>query len=929
MDSTYDLQKIQDIEIDKEIKKSFIDYAMSVIVARALPDVRDGLKPVHRRILYAMYEDNLTHDKPYYKSATTVGNVLGRYHPHGDVAVYDTMVRMAQPFSLRYPLVEGHGNFGNVDGDGAAAYRYTESRLARFTEEMMEDIDKDVVDFVPNFDNKRKEPTVLPSRFPNLLLNGSQGIAVGMATNIPPHNLGEVVDGIIALIDNPDIKIPELVQYIKGPDFPTHASIHGTRGIYEGYMTGRGKVIVRAKADIEEYKNTHRIIVTEIPYQVNKSTLVESIADLVKDKRVDGITGIRDESGRAGMRIVIDLRRDAQPLVVLNLLYKFTQLQDTFSMNMLALVNGEPKMLNLKQILVHYVKHQQDVVYRRVKYDYERAKKRAHLLEGLKIALDNIDEVISIIRASSTIPEARANLIARFDFSEIQAQYIVEMPLGRLTGLERNKILDELAALEKLIAELQEILSDSNKILDIIKDDLLEIKRRYNDERRTRIEEAVDEIMLEDLISRQNCVVTYTGAGYIKRLPADTYQAQRRGGKGIIAMATKEEDAVEDLYVANSHDFLLFFSNRGRVYVKKCYEIPESGRTSKGTNIVNILQMEDNEKITSIIPVTSFDDKNAKYLTFITKNGKIKRCLISHFERKTKLGKIAITLEDDDELLYVKKTSGIDQLIISASNGLAIRISESSIRLMGRTARGVRGIRLKDDSFVAGVAKVSLYDEDEEIPTDDELIENPDDIADSDLDMDIDADTDAEIDDADDDDMGDIEDEQDEPAAQSSGGRTLITITENGFGKRCEFDRFNVKNRGGSGTICHRINEKTGALAGILAADDDDDIMLITDDGTIIRISVKDIPIYNNRGSTGVIVMRPAEGAKIIAIAKVKNEEEEIPEEPPAETTFDMGLTDITENSQEENDGMPIADLTTPSDENEDANDAEPNNSVD
>lgn len=866
MDSTYADQKILDADLDREVKRSFLEYSMSVIISRALPDVRDGLKPVHRRILYAMFEDRLTHDKPFCKSATTVGNVLGRYHPHGDTAVYDAMVRLAQSFSLRYPLIEGHGNFGNVDGDGAAAYRYTEARLARLADSMMTDIEKDVVDYDPNYDSKLKEPRVLPSRFPNLLVNGSVGIAVGMATYIPPHNLGEVIDGAIALIDNPAITIPQLMEYIKGPDFPTYATIHGVRGITEGYLTGRGRVMVRAKAAIEEHKNTHRIVITEIPYQVNKSSLVVSIADLVKDKRVEGITEIRDESGRAGMRIVIELRRDANPQVVLNLLYKFTQMQDTCAMNMIALVNGEPKMLNLKQMLMHYVKHQLDVETRRIKFDLEKARKRAHILEGLKIAIDNIDEIIALIRSCRSIPEAKQKLIdARFGFSDLQAQAIVEMPLGRLAGLEIEKIIEELNALHTFIEELLELLADEGKVYELIKSDMLEIKRRFSDDRRTEIQPYADEIMIEDLIEREMCAVTLTHAGYIKRLPADTYQTQRRGGRGITGMATKEEDFVKEIYVAGSHDFLLFFSNRGRVYIKKTYELPEAGRTAKGTNIVNILSLEQGETITAMIPVSAFDkDIESEYLTMLTKKGIIKRTALSEFENRMKKGKIAITLDEDDELLYVRHTNGTDQLLIATAGGLALRIYERAVRAMGRNARGVRGIRLDEGDYTVGMEIVDReLTKSLPVPTGDE------------------ADTEAEVAEAGEElscPIDDVDDEGEEviegEAAVPTRGQAIVTITENGFGKRCDFERFTPHGRGCKGMTCHKINDKTGKLAGIAAVNEDEELMLITDNGTIIRTPVSQIPVYG-RSSSGVIVMRMYDGAKIISFAKVNREEED------------------------------------------------------
>lgn len=805
-------QNITEIEIEKEVKRSFIEYAMSVIVDRALPDVRDGLKPVHRRILYAMYDDGLTYNKPFRKSATTVGNVLGHYHPHGDMAVYSTMVRMAQPFSLRYPLVEGHGNFGNVDGDGAAAYRYTEARLARLSDEMLSDIDKNVVDFIPNFDNKLLEPTVLPSRFPNLLVNGSIGIAVGMATNIPPHNLNEVIDGTIYMLDNPNCEISDLIGFIKGPDFPTYGTIHGTAGIYEAYMTGRGRVIVRAKADFEERHGRTSIVITEIPYQVNKSALCVNIAELVKDKRVDGIVDIRDESGRAGMRIVIDLRRDANPNIVLNLLYKFTQLQDTCAINMLALVKGEPRILNLKQILKYYIEHQKNVVERRISFELEKAKKRAHIVEGLKIAIDNIDEVIRIIRSSKSIPEAKETLITRFEITDIQSQEIVQMPLGRLAGLEIDKLLEELEQLHIKIKELEDILSHDVRIADIIKEELNEIKRRFGDERRTRIELVENEILMEDLIERQNCVITISHAGYIKRMPADTYSAQRRGGRGIIAMNTKEEDFVEDVFVSQSHNYLMMFSNLGKVFIKKCYEIPEAGRTAKGTNLINVLDMMQGEKITAYISVSEFTDN--EYLTMITKQGVIKRTSLDQYKNARRAGLIAINLDDDDELLFVLKTQGDCDMLIATHDGQAVHFDETRARAIGRTARGVKAIELADGDYVVGAASTAKDDT-----------------------------------------------------------RKILTITENGFGKRVDKEDFPIHNRGGKGVICHRLNEKTGKLTGIAAVEDADDIMLITDGGTIIRTRVLEIPIYS-RAAGGVIVMRLADDTKIVSFTAVKREEE-------------------------------------------------------
>ena len=801
-------QKIVGIEMRHEVENSFIAYSMSVIMSRALPDVRDGLKPVHRRILYAMYEDHLTYDKAFRKSATTVGNVLGRYHPHGDSAVYNTMVRLAQPFSMRYPLIEGHGNFGSVDGDPAAAYRYTEARLAKLSNEMMSDIDKNVVDFDPNFDNRLKEPRVLPSRFPNLLVNGSIGIAVGMATYIPPHNLGEVIDGTIYQMENPDCTVRDLMQFIKGPDFPTAATLYGSNGIYEAYSTGRGRVMVRAKCNIEEEK--HRIVVTEIPYQVNKSMLVESMAALVKDKRIEGITDIRDESGRDGMRIVVDYRRDANGQVILNQLYKYTQLQDTCAFNMLALVDNVPRVLNLKQILGYYIKHQEDVITRRIKFDLEKAKREAHILEGLRIATDNIDEVIEIIKKSASIPDAKEKLMARFSLDDIQAQAIVDMTLGRLSGLERQKVEERLAKLYALIEELTADLNDEGRIKEIIKTEMLEIKAKFADPRRTELVAAEDDIVYEDLIERHTCVVTMTHGGYIKRQPADTYSAQKRGGKGIIGMATKEEDYVEDVIAANSHALLMFFTNTGKVHTRKTYQIPEAGRTAKGSNIVNILELEAGEKVTAIISVPGFSDK--EYLFMVTKRGIVKKTLLSEFEYQRKGGKIALTLDDGDELVYVKHTSGNDDIIIATHDGLSARFGEEDVRPMGRGARGVKGMTLSDGDYIVGCAVIS-------------------------------------------------ED------------KALLTITEGGFGKRCEFDNFSAHNRGVKGVMCHGISERTGKLAGIAAVGESDDIMMITNDGTIIRTPVSGIPFYG-RSAGGVIVMRLSEGSSLVNFARLENDEE-------------------------------------------------------
>ena len=823
-------QKIVDIEMEKEVKKSFIEYSMSVIISRALPDVRDGMKPGQRRILFAMYEDHLTHDKPFYKSATTVGNVLGRYHPHGDAAVYDTMVRMAQPFSLRYPLVEGHGNFGSVDGDGAAAYRYTEARLEKISDEMMRDLEKDVVPFVPNFDNRRKEPAVLPSRFPNLLVNGSVGIAVGMATNIPPHNLGEVIDATIFRMDNPESTVPELMEYVKGPDFPTAATIYGMNGILEAYTTGKGHIMVRAKAHIEEEK--HRIIFTEIPYQVNKANLCKSIGDLVKEKRIEGITNVNDESGRHGMRIVIDYRKDANGQVILNQLYKYTQLQDTCSVNMLAIVNGEPKVLSLPQILDHYIRHQEEVVVRRTKFDLAKAKARAHILEGYKIAMDNIDEIVHIMKTSPSIPESKRILCERFGLDEIQAQAIVEMTLGKLTGLERQKVEDELARLRTLIEELEAILADMNKVRDIVKKEMMEIRDKYSDERRTEILPVEEEIMAEDLIEKHNCIITMTHAGYFKRQPADTYSAQRRGGKGIIGMGTKEEDYIERVVSVHSHSYLMLFTNKGRVQSVKAYRINEASRTAKGSNIVNLIVMDEGEKVTAMIAVPDFEGED--YLMMVTRKGVIKRTRLSEFAYQRKGGKIAIDLDEGDELLSVHHTTGHDDLIIATHNGMAVRFSEENVRCMGRGARGVRGISLRENDYVVGVTLV-----------DDE--------------------------------------------------KKLLTVTEKGYGKRVDFDDFRqMKTRGGFGVTCHNISDKTGYLTGINTVAEDDDLMMITDEGMIVRTHAAEIPVYS-RSASGVIVMRTQNAQKIVNFTLIEKAEEESVEEMIEEATQEAeGKTEET-----------------------------------
>ena len=827
-------QKIIDVDMKKEVERSFIEYSMSVIASRALPDVRDGMKPGQRRILYAMYEDHLTSDKPFRKSATTVGNVLGRYHPHGDAAVYGTMVRMAQDFSYRYTLVDGHGNFGSVDGDGAAAYRYTEARLSKISDELMRDLDKGVVVMTKNFDNRLDEPTVLPARFPNLLVNGSVGIAVGMATNIPTHNLGEVIDGTIYRMDNPECTVEELMEYIKGPDFPTGATIYGVNGIIEAYKTGRGRIIVRSKARIEE--EHRRIVITEIPYMVNKSTLCESIGNLVNEKRIEGITDIRDESGRAGMRIVIEYRRDANAQVILNQLYKFTQLQETFAANILALVNNEPKTLSLPEILDLYIAHQESVIKRRTQYDLDKALARQHILEGYKIANDNIDEIVELMKTSKSIPDSKERLMERYGLSEIQAQAIVEMTLGRLTGLERQKIEDELARLEALIADLRDILANDWRVRDIIKSEMLEIKRKFADARRTDILPAEEDILLEDLIERHECVITLTHAGYVKRQPADTYSAQHRGGKGIIGMTTKEEDFIEKVIGVHSHSYLMFFTNVGKVYMKKAYQIPEASRTAKGTFMRNILELEDGEKITAMISVPEFNEE--EYLVMVTKNGIIKKTLLSEYEYQRKLGKKALNLDEGDELVFVMRTKGDSNIIIATKNGMAIRFDERNVRRMGRVARGVRGIRLREGDYVVGVAVV---DE----------------------------------------------------------SKKLLTITENGFGKKVEFSEFReMKNRGGYGVFCHKITEKTGKLAGIAVVDDDNDIMLITDQGQMIRVHASDISTYS-RNAGGVIIMRLADGQHVVNFTKVAKDEPEDEVAPTSEVLEGDEIVEVEDVADE------------------------------
>ncbi len=796
--------KIIEKDIESEMKNSYIDYAMSVIVSRALPDVRDGLKPVHRRILYTMYEDGLTPDKPYRKSATTVGDVLGRYHPHGDSSVYDAMVRMAQDFSLRYPLIDGHGNFGSIDGDGAAAYRYTEARMSKLAVSMLEDIEKNTVEFMPNFDDRLQEPSVLPAKIPALLVNGSSGIAVGMATNIPPHNLTEVINGIIKIIDEDQVTDEELMGIIKGPDFPTEGIILGREGIKEAYTTGKGKITVRAEAEIEEMSgNKQRIIVRSLPYQVNKAKLIETIADYVKEKKIEGISELRDESDREHkVRIVIELKRDANAQVVLNRLYKYTQMQTTFGAIMLALVNGEPKILTLRQCLEYYIDHRKDVILRRTKFELDKAEARAHILEGLKIALDNIDEVIAIIRSSYDDPKER--LMERFGLTDIQAQAILDMRLKTLSGLQREKIEEEYNELMKLIAHLKEILSSERLVFEIIKEELTEIKNKYGDERKTKIMAAEGEFEEEDLIKEEQCVVALTHFGYIKRMPIDTYKSQRRGGKGITGISTREDDFVKQIFTASTHDTILFFTNKGKLYRLKGYEIPEAGRTAKGTAIVNLLSLDNGEKVSAVIPIGVFADE--KYLLMATKNGLIKKTALKEYDTVRKSGLQAITLKEDDELIGVRLTDGQDNVVLVTKKGMSITFSEKDVRPIGRVAQGVMGIRLDKDDAVIGMESII-----------------------------------------------------------SGSNATLLAITENGFGKRTELEEYRVQIRGGKGVTTYKVTPKTGNIVGIRIANEEDDVMLITDTGTIIRLNVKDISVLG-RVTQGVTLMRTNDGGKVVSI---------------------------------------------------------------
>ncbi|MBO4583578.1 MAG: DNA gyrase subunit A [Clostridia bacterium] len=813
-------QVIHEVDIVKEMRQAFLAYLMSVITSRALPDVRDGLKPVHRRILYSMHENGLTSDKKFLKSATTVGDVIGKYHPHGDASVYDALVRLAQPFSLRYTLVDGHGNFGSIDGDPPAAYRYTEARLGKIAAEMLADIGKETVDMVPTFDDQNKEPAVLPARFPNLLVNGAMGIAVGMATNIPPHNLGETIDAAIALIDDPDIDLPGLMEHLKGPDFPGGGIIMGRAGIRAAYATGRGKIVVRARCEIEEEKSgSFRIIATELPYLVNKAELLKSIAELVKDKRIEEIRNLRDESDRNGLRIVIELKRDANPQVVLNRLYSYTRLQDNFSVNMLALSHGEPRLLTLKEVLHEYVRHQEDVVTRRTRYDLRKAEERAHILEGLKTAIDFIDEVVEILKKAASIPEGKAALMERFGLDDIQATAIVQMRLGQLTGMEKSKIEAELNDLYDKIAEFRAILSDEGKVLALVKTELAAVRDKYGDARRTEISAVTGEVDIEDLIPVEECAVTLTHYGYIKRMPVDTYQAQHRGGRGVNGMTRREEDFVKQMFVAGSHDYILFFTNMGLVYRLKGYEIPEGGRASKGMNIVNILPLQPDEKVSAMIRITNYEDD--KYLCMITKGGTVKRTALSAYNTRRSGGLKAILLDEGDELSDVMLTDGTARLFVSTRDGKVITFDESTLRALGRVSRGVRGIRLEGDDSVVGMQAVR----------EDALI---------------------------------------------------LTVTENGFAKRTALSEYRKQARGGKGMFGYKLTERTGKVAGVSAVEEDDDLLIINSNGVIIRMAANEIPIYG-RVTQGVKAMRIGDDNRVVTLSTAKREEDEGEEEEEVE----------------------------------------------
>lgn len=817
------------VNISQEMRDSFISYAMSVIVSRALPDVRDGLKPVHRRVLYAMHDMGLSPDKAFRKSANVVGEVMANYHPHGDASIYDTMVRLAQDFNMRYLLVDGQGNFGSVDGDPAAAMRYTESRMSKIALELLRDIDKETVDFVPNYDGRKEEPVVLPSRFPNLLVNGSSGIAVGMATNIPPHNLGEVIDGVTAMIDNPDITIAELMKIVKGPDFPTYGEILGYSGIRRAYETGRGSIIMRAKTLIEEHKGKSRIIVTEIPYQVNKARLVEKIAELVREKKIDGITDLRDESDRKGMRIVIELRRDVVPKVVLNNLFKHTQMQSTFGVNMLALVDNRPRVLNLREVLYHYLEHQRVIVRRRTEYDLRQAEARAHILEGLRIALDHIDEIISLIRASRTTDEAREGLITRYGLSYEQAQAILDMRLQRLTGLEREKIENEYQELMVKIAEYKAILADEGKIYAIIKEEINEIKDRFADERRTVItfdEESIEDL---DLIPEEDVVITLTHTGYIKRLPVSTYRSQKRGGRGVLGIGTKDDDFVEHLYITSSHDSLMFFTNKGKAYLLRTFEIPDLSRTAKGTPIINLIQIEKGERVNAVIPVREFREDS--FLFFATKKGVIKKTEISSFANIRKSGLIAVNLREDDELIGVRLTDGKQEIIMGTKNGMSVRFSESDVRTIGRNATGVKGITLDKEDDV--------------------------------IDMDV-----------------------------IKPGADVLIVTSKGYGKRTPVDEYRSQNRGGKGIKTHNVTERSGRVVGLKVVEDTEDLMIITSSGIIIRLEIKGISVMG-RYTQGVKLIRVGDNEEVVSVEKApRNEDTDTDDEsdPDSELEADANI---------------------------------------
>ena len=833
----YENQTIIDVDLNREMRKSFLDYSMSVITSRALPDVRDGLKPVHRRILYTMHENGLYPEKAYRKCADTVGSVLGSYHPHGDASVYDAMVRLAQKFSTRYILVDGHGNFGSIDGDPPAAYRYTESKMSKLSMEMLTDIDKETVDFAPNYDDRLKEPTVLPSRFPNILVNGSTGIAVGMATNIPPHNLGEVIDGMCYYIDNPDAELDDLMQFIKGPDFPTAGIVMGRSGIRAAYGTGRGKIIVRARAEIAETKNGRfQIVVTELPYQVNKRRLIEAMADLVKDKKIEGIADINDYSNREGMRLVVDLKRDANPQVVLNQLYSFTQLQISYGIILLALVGGEPKILTLKQILDHYIRHQEEVIVRRTRYDLRKAEERKHILDGLMIALDFIDEVIKILRASKDQASGKLALIERFGLTEIQADAIVKMRLGQLTGLERTKIEEELAALKIKIAEFMEILADESKVLGLVKSEAMAIRDRFSDERRTEITTVSGEVDIESLIPEEQCVYTLTTLGYIKRQPVESYSIQNRGGRGVKGMTRREEDIAETMFTCSSHDYIMFFTTYGKTYRLKGYEIPEGSKQSKGMNIVNLLPLEGDEKVSSMIRVPDFGGEEIKYLCMVTRKGIIKRTDLEQYKNIRKNGIIAINLDEDDELAWVRLTDGNDDILIATRNGMSIRFNENDCRPIGRTARGVKAIDLREEDEVVGMCIIG---------------ENQDD------------------------------------------SMKILTIAESGLGRLSEFDEYRIQSRAGKGVLNYHI-EKYGKVAAVANVYEGDDVILISSDGIIIRMAASQINTVS-RTSKGVRVMRLSENEKVVSAIAVREVEEK--EAEAEDTSSEAGET--AQNTEE------------------------------